>query len=125
MSEILKISIRHDFHYFNYKPLLCLLEEAFYITDTLSRASTEEPKKNTDVLEEELFVESIITHVPFTHKRLEEVRKAQEEDLINKCIKEVWEKINIKNKYSKFYNYRGELVIYNGFLAPTLYEQIF
>lgn len=50
--------------------------ETFYIADTLSRSPTEEPEKNTDVLEEELFIESVIAHVPFTDRILEEVRKA-------------------------------------------------
>ncbi|XP_054272581.1 anoctamin-4-like [Macrosteles quadrilineatus] len=84
----------------------------FYVPDVLSRNPI---KSNEDILEQDLFVQSILDAIPCSDKRLKEIKEAQDTDEECGRIKS-WIVNNNWNKNSVYWKYRTDLNISKGFL---------
>lgn len=86
----------------------------FFVPDALSRAPVEQPEDNhQEIVEEELFVESVLRETPFSDTRLKEIQMVQEKDESCEALKnEILQGFN--NKCSLFWPYRGQLTYQNG-----------
>lgn len=104
----------------------------FWTADTLSRAPLKDTfLNNKDVLEEELFINSVIQHMPYSDVLLEQVRIAQRQNA--QCVRL---EENIKNGFSDknfyFWPYRGEMSVNKGlimkgnriYIPPSLRQEM-
>ncbi|XP_054287870.1 uncharacterized protein K02A2.6-like [Macrosteles quadrilineatus] len=87
----------------------------FYVPDVLSRNPIKSNEEHEDILEQDLFVQSILDAIPCSDKRLKEIKEAQDTDEECGRIKS-WIVNNNWNKNSVYWKYRTDLNISKGFL---------